>query len=566
MLRRAFRAVSAVLAVLALTAAAQLAGALPAAAVVYVPITGAGSTWSSNAIDQWASNVKQYGITVNFTANGSTAGRNQFASGLLDFGISEIAYGKDDAGASEAKPKFKYAYMPIVAGGTAFMYNLEVGGKRVTNLRLSGDTVAKIFTNAITYWNDPVIKADNPGLALPARKIVPVVRSDGSGTTAQLTTWMKARYPALWDAYCAKAGRATPCGVTSLYPTIPGSAMTAQSGSQNVSGYVAQKSSVGAITYVEYSYARNARFPVAKIRNAKDFYVEPTAKSVAVALLAAKINNNESSTDYLTQDLNGVYAYDDPRTYPLSSYSYMLVPTVQTDRFTTTKGQTLGAFAYYFLCEGQQQADELGYSPLPKNLVEAGMEQIRKVPGVTVKDINLSGCHNPTFSKDGSNTLAKNAPYPQACDKVGPTQCTTGTGGATAQTPTSGGGKTGTGTGSSSGSGTGSGSGSGTGTGGKTGTGTKTGTGAAAGGTGGNTSNGGVTGGGGAVDPDTGLAVGGSGGGTGVDSALAVPVPVGVQIDSTLRTVLIAVACALLVGLTVGPPLIARMLQRGGKR
>ena len=64
------------------------------------------------------------------------------------------------------------------------MYNLKINGQRVTNLRLSGENVAKIFTGAITSWNDAAIKADNPGLALPARKIVPVVRSDGSGPSA----------------------------------------------------------------------------------------------------------------------------------------------------------------------------------------------------------------------------------------------------------------------------------------------------------------------------------------------------------------------------------------------
>ena len=70
------------------------------------------------------------------------------------------------------------------------MYNLKINGQRVTNLRLSGENVAKIFTGAITKWNDPAIQADNPGLGLPARKIVPVVRSDGSGSSAQFTRWM----------------------------------------------------------------------------------------------------------------------------------------------------------------------------------------------------------------------------------------------------------------------------------------------------------------------------------------------------------------------------------------
>ncbi|MEV6304396.1 substrate-binding domain-containing protein [Actinoplanes sp. NPDC051861] len=542
------RRLAAAVTALFLVAAVEVAGAPPAAAADYVPITGSGSTWSQNAIDQWASNVEQYGMRVDYGGGGSTLGRNQFASGLKDFGVSEIPYGKDDGAATEARPPFPFAYMPIVAGGTAFMYNLEIGGRKVTNLRLSGDTVTKIFTNVITVWNDPAIKADNPGLALPARKIVPVVRSDGSGTTAQLTMWMAARYPQLWNAYCAKAGRkSNPCGITSLYPLIRGSAMTAQSGSQNVSGYVAQRTSVGTITYVEYSYAKNLEFPVAKIRNAKDYYIEPTAESVAVALLAAKINNNKNSPDYLTQDLSGVYAYGDDRAYPLSSYSYMLIPVDQeNNKFKATKGKTLGDFSYYFLCEGQQQAKKLGYSPLPINLVQAGLEQVRRIPGVDVQNIDIKNCNNPTFSRSGKNTLAETAPHPDKCDRFGATQCTRGTGGAQAETPTTnnggGGAKTPTGNGATPGATTpAAGSTAGTGT--------------------------GSTGGGTTIDPDTGQVVGGAGAGTGGgDPALAVPVSVGLQLDPALKTALIALACVLLFALTVGPPLVARMTRRGDRR
>ena len=525
-----------------------LTGQVPAMAA-YVPINGAGSTWSENAIRQWASNVEQYGMRINYDGVGSTSGRNQFASGLIDFGVSEIPYGKDDGAATEAKPNkstLPFAYMPIVAGGTAFMYNLKIGANRVTNLRLSGDTLAKIFTSVITVWNDPAIKADNPGLALPARKIVPVVRSDGSGTTAQFTTWMSNQYPSIWNAYCAKAGRKTPCGITSLYPLIPGSATTAQSGSQSVAGYVAQDGSQGAITYVEYSYALYAHYPVAKIRNKSDFYIEPTAQSVAVALLAAKINTDKSSGDYLTQDLRPVYTNADDRTYPLSSYSYMIIPVDRENaRFKKAKGKTLGDFAYYFLCEGQQQADSLGYSPLPINLVKAGLDQVRRIPGVDAKTVVIANCHNPTFSKDGSNTLAKKAPQPRACDKVGPTQCTTGTAGATGDTPVTGGGKTNT-----------------NGGGAKTPTGanpTKSAATSTSGPTVGNGTGAPV------VDPDTGQVVGG-GGGNGVDTVSAIPVSLNNALDPTLKTTLIVVAVGLLLGLTVGPPLISRLLNRGGRR
>lgn len=383
--------------------------------------------------------------------------------------------------------------------------------------------------------------------------------------------------------------------MTSYFPVAPGATAVAKSGSLGVSAHVRQPQGEGAITYVEYSYAVNAHFPVAKILNSAGYYVEPTASSVAVALLDARINENKSSTDYLTQILDDVYRSKDSRSYPLSSYSYMVVPTTETAPHTKEKGRSLGTFARYFLCEGQQQAEELGYSPLPRNLVQAGFEQVRRIPGAPTGAVDLSDCRNPTFSADGTNTLAKNAPRPKDCDKRGATQCADGTGGArgtatpvnnggssgggtanggssnggsTSGTSTggngngnggsgtgsgsggsgssTGGGATGSGTGGSGtggtgGSGTGSGSGSSTG-GGGTGSGTGSGSGSA---TGGGTGSGAATGGtgGAAVDPDTGEiltggsdggATGGGGTGTGQDSGggMIVGTPVTLAADT----------------------------------
>jgi phosphate transport system substrate-binding protein len=428
--------------------------ARPAFAATYVPITGTGSTWSQNALDQWRKNVAaNYGMTVNYSGVGSSAGRQNFISGTVDFAVSEIPFqAAPQDGSAPERPTTPYAYMPIVAGGTSFMYNLKIGGKRVTNLRLSGETITRIFTGAIKNWNDAAIQADNPGLAMPNKTIVPVVRSDGSGSTAQFTLWMSKQYASLWHAFCG-------CnGLTSQYP-ISGNSK-AQSGSLGVAGYVAQDYGEGAITYVEYSYALKSGFPVAKVLNTAGYYVEPTGPSVAVALLKAQINTNENSPDYLTQILDGVYNNADPRTYPLSSYSYMIVPTAVGGIFTTDKGNTLGTFARYMLCEGQQQATALGYSPLPLNLVLAGSDQIKRIPGAGNTGIDTNSCHNPTFKagdSPGNNLLAQSAPAPAACDKKGPNQCTTGTAGAKASTPVTGSGSGG----SSSGSGaTGSGSGS----------------------------------------------------------------------------------------------------------
>ncbi|SFF38340.1 phosphate ABC transporter substrate-binding protein PstS [Streptomyces mirabilis] len=544
--------------------AGLLAGpaAATATAESYTPVAGAGSTWAENAIDQWRKAVNQYGMRISYAGNGSSDGRRQFLSSTVDFAVSDIPFQTHptDGSAAERPSAGSYAYMPIVAGGTAFMYHLTVNGKRVTNLRLSGDVVTKIFTGVVKTWDDPVIKADNPGLQLPHRPVVPVVRSDGSGSTAQFTMWMANQHASLWKAYCGKVGRSGACGQTSYYPTVPG--MIAQSGDPGVAGYVAQNYGEGAIGYVNYSYAINEGYPVAKVLNHAGYYTEPTPKNVAVSLLKAGINTNKSSADYLTQQLDGVYNDTDKRNYPLSSYSYMILPLRVQGIFTEAKGKTLGAFSYYFMCQGQQQMPKLGYSPLPINLVQAGFDQIRRIPGVQAKNINIKGCNNPTFSSDGHNKLAETAPYPAACDKKGVPACNTGSGGAKSG---SGSGGSGT-TGGTSGGGTSGGSANGDTSGGSSSG-------------GGDTGGSGGTAGGSAqpvVDPDTGqtLAPGtgggsgtGTGGGTAADGTIALAQPVAVAGHSgwTTTQTLMLLAVALVLGLLLLPSLVSRaMAGRGG--
>jgi phosphate ABC transporter phosphate-binding protein len=398
----------------------------------YARISGEGSSWAANAIDAMRVNVAQnYGITVDYNPSGSTSGRKNFLNGTIDFAASDIPFqfSPEDGSAPENPAPNSYAYMPVVAGGTAFMYNLKINGKRVTNLRLSGTNVAKLFTGAITSWDDPAIQADNPGLVMPARPVVPVVRADGSGSSAQFSLWMIKQYPDIWNNFCQRSGRSPACGETSFYPITQG--MIAQQGDPGIAGYVSQNFAEGAIGYVNYSYALNTQFPVAKVLNAAGYYTEPTPQNVAVSLLQAQINTDATDPKvYLTQQLDGVYKDTDPRNYQLSSYSYLILPTTVAGQFNEAKGKTLGAFSYYAMCEAQQSSASLGYSPMPINLVQAGFDQIRKIPGVVVQAIDIKTCKNPTFAADGSNLLADSAPKPLACDQQGgPTQCANGTGG-----------------------------------------------------------------------------------------------------------------------------------------
>lgn len=393
-------------------------------------VSGDGSTWAGGALADWVANIKNQGVTVDYTQDGSSSGRSNFARGLSDFAVSEIPYTGDTSDPQDtARPNFGYAMLPVVSGGTSFMYNLPVNGSRYSNLKLSQSALAQIFAGQITRWNDPAIAATNRGVNLPAQRITVVVRSDGSGATAEFTLWMKHQFPASYRALCARAG-CNPASATSYFPTQNMSNFTAQSGSNGVTTYTANTPYT--INYDEYSYALGVNFPVAQIQNAAGFFTIPSASAVAVALTQAKINLDKASQNYLSQDLTRVYVYKDPRTYPISAYSYMIEPTVLHGNFDSGKGNTLTYFQTFSLCEGQRDMAALGYSPLPMNLVLDAMDQVKRVPGISsstkqqiantqngVRSGSSNPCNNPTFrpgDDPAHNLLTDTAPFPAGCD------------------------------------------------------------------------------------------------------------------------------------------------------
>ena len=177
-------------------------------------------------------------MRVVYTANGAAQGRKDYANKSTDFGVTDSPYrGKDPTtGATDSPLGRSFAYLPIVSGGTSFPYHVEVGGQMVRNLRLSGETIAKIFTNKITNWNDPAITNDNNGKALPSIPIIPVVRADGAGITNQFTTWMVSQYPALWQE--CNGGKLAPSDYFPLNCGDTRGPQKAQSGSDGVMNYV----------------------------------------------------------------------------------------------------------------------------------------------------------------------------------------------------------------------------------------------------------------------------------------------------------------------------------------
>lgn len=431
LLRRGVRTVALVLAGYLAVAAGP--GGAVAAAPTYELIKGSGSSWAGNAVAEWVAEVDAKDIKVVYTANGAAQGRKDYANKSSDFGVTDSPYrGKDPStGAVDSSLGRSFAYLPIVAGGTAFPYNVTVGGKRVKNIRLSGETLARIFTNQITNWNDAAITKDNNGRALPSIPIIPVVRADGAGVTNQFTTWMVSQYPSLWKD--CNGGR---LAATDYFPLNCGAArgqQRAQTGSDGVMNFLKSKGSVGAIAMEEYSYPLAAGYPVAKLLNKAGYFTLPTQYNVAVALTRAQINDDPKDPNYLTQKLDQVYVNPDKRTYPLSSYVYAIIPTAANDsKMTTPKRQALTDFLQHSVCVGQSAIGPIGYSPLPVNLVQASLTQVNKLKLADPKVVfdasiikNVKNCHNPTFvpGKPSENYLAKIAPFPAECDRPGQGPC-----------------------------------------------------------------------------------------------------------------------------------------------
>jgi phosphate transport system substrate-binding protein len=403
-----------------------------AGAATPLQINGSGSSWAANAINLWVRDVYNAGVEVSFTPDGDSQGRQDFANNLSDFSVTADGFQGFDSttGVSDTSNGRPYAYLPVAAGGTSFPYQIKFDGTQVENLRLSGETLAKIFTNQITNWDDPEITKDNNGVALPSIPIVPVVQSEGSGATQQLTDYFATEYPSIWDSFAGQSGP------TEYFPRQGD--QIAQNGSTGAMNYIASSAANGSIGYVEYSYPLNVGYPVAKVLNSGGYYTLPTQYNVAIALEQAQINMDPSSPNYLLQTLTNVYTDPDPRTYPLSSYVYMIEPTGGPGTATNDpsensgKRQSIADFEYYSICQGQSQIGGVGYSPLPVNLVEAAFSQIQKLQQadstVDLTNLNILTCNEPTFvpGQPDTNYLTTIAPQPPSCDQQGAGPCAAG--------------------------------------------------------------------------------------------------------------------------------------------
>jgi ABC-type phosphate transport system substrate-binding protein len=359
-----------------------LASVVLAACVVPPPplpqVYGAGSTTAQIEIDQWRADAAKYGLSVNYHGTGGVVGRQDFIQGLTDFAVDELTFqGREASAAAPRQPHF----VPVVGNGVGFMYHLDVNGTRDTNLRFRPATLAGIFTGEITNWDDPAIAADN-GESFPPLAITPVVRGDGDSTSLVLTEWIQRRAPDVYADFCKLVGL-DPCAPTTKYPLFPGS--QPQLLAEGVANYVATPYNNGSITYVPFAYALEHGFPVAAVRNPAGYYVQPIAQNITDALTGAQTEADG------TPDLSGVFDNTGSYAYPLSMYSFAIVPTTLVDVFSTAKGDALARFLDYDVCAGQVKSPLLGAASLPGNLVQEALTAIAAIPGAPTQP-TLTAC------------------------------------------------------------------------------------------------------------------------------------------------------------------------------
>ncbi|WP_030511415.1 phosphate ABC transporter substrate-binding protein PstS [Microbispora rosea] len=311
-------------------------------------INAAGSSAQANAIAEWKKNFQSSNpdVSINYNPSGSGAGVQAFIQGTVAFAGSDSALNDEKGEPAQADARCKTGKainLPMVTGPVAVVYNLP----GVDGLQLSPKTIAGIFNSKITKWDDPAIKADNPDAQLPSTAIQAFHRSDESGTSDNFTKFMKATADADWPYEPAKAWPAEAQGQGSK-------------GSDGIASSV--KSTEGAISYVELSFADNSQLQKAKVANGAGEYVELTPESAGKTVEAAEIagtgNDLKLKIDYGTKAAGA---------YPIVLVTY----EITCEKGLAAEDVTLvkSFLTYTSSDEGQQALTSLGYAPLPSSLL-----------------------------------------------------------------------------------------------------------------------------------------------------------------------------------------------------
>ena len=314
-------------------------------------LTGAGSTFDAPFFTAAFTQYHQQhpGVTISYSAVGSSAGIAAFSAGKADFGASDVPMTAAEQVAATGGP---IAQVPVALGGEGIVYNVALPAD--ARLHLTGPVLAAIFLGQITSWHDPAITALNPGLSLPPAAIHVVHRADGSGTTYIFSNYLSTASP----AWASRIGT----GKTLNWPAGEGA-----TGNAGVAAAVYR--TPFSIGYVEQAYSRGLLLPFAAIRNQAGNYVIPSAQTVA-ADAARKLGITPADFSIVSQP--------GPASYPISGYSWVLIYTRQHNQAT---GQALVTMLDWLTHDGQSDAAANGYVPLPSQIRQLARTTLQQITG-----------------------------------------------------------------------------------------------------------------------------------------------------------------------------------------
>jgi phosphate transport system substrate-binding protein len=303
-----------------------------------VSLVGAGASFPTPLYQRWFQEINQDypNLRINYQSVGSGAGVEQFTTGTVDFGASDVAMTDEEI----QKVERGVLLLPMAAGSIVLTYNLP---NVESGLKLPREVYTGILQGQIKSWNNPAIAQANPGVQLPNQPITVVHRSDGSGTTGVFTKHLSAISPE-WKNQVGE-------GKTVDWPTGVGA-----KGNEGVTAQV--KQTPGAIGYVEYGYAKQNNLTVAALENQSGNFIVPSEESASKTLEAVELPANFRA---FISDPKG------EESYPIVTYTWLLAYENYPD---ASKAKSMEAMIEYGLTEGQRYSAELGYVPLPPSVVE----------------------------------------------------------------------------------------------------------------------------------------------------------------------------------------------------
>lgn len=340
-----FKSMKSSISALALIAVVVAAGSASAEILV----NGAGATFPYPLYSKWFSEYAKIdsGVKFNYQSIGSGGGIKQITAQTVDFGASDKFLSDEELKAAPGK----LIHIPTVMGAVVVTYNVPGVAK---GLKLSSEDVADIFLGKITMWNDRKIADDNPGVQLPAKPIVVVHRSDGSGTTSIFTDYLSG----VSQEWAQKVGK----GASVKWPIGLGG-----KGNEGVAGQI--KTTPLSIGYVELAYAFENKLPYASLKNKSGNFVEPSIHSTSAAAAGAA---KHMPADYRVSLVN--QAGKDA--YPIVGFTWLLVYEHQKD---AAKGKKLVEFLNWSLHKGQKMAAPMLYAPLPENVQKMVEKTIKTI-------------------------------------------------------------------------------------------------------------------------------------------------------------------------------------------